>query len=97
MSGHLDELYNLWWLPHNRVAVATNGPVIRILQLPGLSCTVNLDDGHTDTVLCLDVSADGKWLLSAGKDRTVRLWDTQRNRYVCGVVRLIVRDIVRLS
>ena len=30
--------------------------------------------GHTDVVLCLDHSADGRVLVSAGKDRSARVW-----------------------
>lgn len=31
--------------------------------------------GHTDEVLALALSGDGKYLASAGRDRTVGVWD----------------------
>ena len=34
--------------------------------------------GHTDIVLAVDVSADGKWLVSVSKDKTARFWDLER-------------------
>ncbi len=30
--------------------------------------------GHSGPVACIDISADGKWVLSGGADRTARLW-----------------------
>lgn len=32
-------------------------------------------DGHTDEVLALAMSSDGKYLASGGKDRRVAVWD----------------------
>ena len=31
--------------------------------------------GHQGIVNCADLSADGKWIVSTGEDRSVRLWD----------------------
>ena len=56
-----------------RVLVATNSEQLRLLELGALRCT--LLGGHTDLVLAVDASADGKWLASASKDGTVRVWD----------------------
>jgi WD40 repeat protein len=34
-------------------------------------------DGHTETVRTLDVSSDGQWMISAGEDKVLHVW--QRN------------------
>ncbi|CAN0194785.1 unnamed protein product, partial [Laminaria digitata] len=57
------------------VAVATNSPQVRLLELGSFSC--RLLDGHTDTVLALDVAPDGRHLCTSSKDRTCLLWDLE--------------------
>lgn len=32
-------------------------------------------NGHFDEIMCMAVSANGKFLISGGKDRVVRIWD----------------------
>ena len=38
--------------------------------------------GHTDVILRLSWSPDGRWLASNSVDKTIRLWDWERNRLV---------------
>ena len=41
-------------------------------------------NGHTDEVLTLALSGDGRYLASAGKDRRVGVWDTEKDEWVKG-------------
>ncbi|CAI5720484.1 unnamed protein product [Hyaloperonospora brassicae] len=79
--GFNDDILNLKYIPKadasgkpsDVLAVATNSEQIRLLKRSTLSC--ELLSGHTDIVMALAVSPDGRWLVSASKDRTARLWD----------------------
>jgi WD40 repeat protein len=39
-------------------------------------------EGHTQRITDLDASADGQWLVSAGEDRQVQLWDWQKGTLI---------------
>lgn len=41
---------------------------------------VVLTTGHTDQVNCIQVSNDGKWLLSGGNDKQVKVWDLHTSK-----------------
>jgi ribosomal RNA-processing protein 9 len=41
-------------------------------------------DGHTDEVLALALSEDGKYLVSGGKDRNIGVWDVEKGVWVKG-------------
>lgn len=55
------------------VAMATNAPALRVVN-PLTKFDVQLIDGHTDLLNCLDVSEDGMWILTGGKDNAAKLW-----------------------
>ena len=40
--------------------------------------------GHSDAVLTLALSDDGRYLASAGKDRRVGVWDVEKGKWVRG-------------
>lgn len=56
----------------NQVALATDQGLIEIRDLRSKSVVAKVS--HADSVECLKFSSDGAWLVSAGKDRTIRIW-----------------------
>jgi U3 small nucleolar RNA-associated protein 13 len=91
--GHNDEILDLVVIPDaesenaTRIAVATNSAQVRLFELETFSCDVL--DGHTATVLCVDVSPCGRYLATCGKDKTMRIWHlgSQRCVLVCRMLR----------
>ena len=86
--GHNDEIIDLKTIPDNsekradslpvesrKVAIATNSSQVRVFDLNTYSCEVL--DGHTHTVLTIDVSPCGRFIATSGKDQTTRLWCLQ--------------------
>ncbi|WWD05524.1 hypothetical protein V865_003603 [Kwoniella europaea PYCC6329] len=57
---------------HTHLALATNSNLIRLYSTSTFD--VRLLSGHKDMVLCLDKTADHRWLVSGSKDRTARVW-----------------------
>ena len=79
--GHNDEILDLKIIPNtNRVVVATNSAQVRLFDLGTFSCDIL--DGHTATVLCVDVSPCGRFLATCGKDKTMRLWDVESQKCI---------------
>jgi len=52
----------------------------KIYQYPGSYKSKKGIEGHIGEVLSIAISSDGKYLASGGKDRFVRIWDTQSNK-----------------
>ena len=71
--GNNDEIVDLCYVgDSNHLAVATNSYELRLLSIPTFSS--NLLYGHRDTILSIKATADGKFILTSSKDKTVRLW-----------------------
>jgi ribosomal RNA-processing protein 9 len=51
--------------------------------------------GHTDEVLALTMSDDGKYLISAGRDRCLGVWDAEKGEWITGLGgHLSHRDVI---
>ena len=68
-------LYSTTLLPgQTHLAVCSEDKKIRIIDIATAKLTKSLL-GHFDEVIQSLVSANGKWLISASKDRTIAFWD----------------------
>ncbi len=74
MVGYNDQIIDVKYLGPDKVVVASNSPQVRVFRLGDMSCEAVLEGQHTETVLAVDVSPDGQWILTGSKDRAVCLW-----------------------
>lgn len=90
LLGFNDEIIDLKAHPDNTHALmAANSSQIRVVHLDTFQA--DLLSGHTDTVLALDISPCGQYVVSSSKDTTVRFWrlDMTRGEADGGVSELI--------
>ncbi|ETV94253.1 hypothetical protein H310_11928 [Aphanomyces invadans] len=85
--GFNDDILSLKFVPSadgaalsDRIVAATNSNQIRVMDRHTMSC--DLLSGHSDIVMAVSVSPDGKWLVSASKDGTARVWNLATLRCV---------------
>lgn len=91
LKGHTGPVYALRWSPRNEFNLASGGAdgVIRMWDVrKARSCLGELtmtgaQDGkaHFDSILGLAFTSDGLSLVSASKDKTIRLWDALGFKY----------------
>lgn len=57
-------------------------PPSRAEKGKGKEISASETKGHTDELLALAVSSDGKYLASAGKDRRIGVWDAEKCEWI---------------
>ncbi|KAI9594590.1 WD40-repeat-containing domain protein [Syncephalis fuscata] len=74
LVGYNDEIIDLAYLGEDEsyLAVITNSEQIRVFDLETFSCDIVY--GHADTALCVAHRPKGDIMVTAGKDRTARVW-----------------------
>ena len=90
MAGNHGTIADLKYVGENKnlLALATNSPSLRVVDLYNTPFDMDIYEGHTDLLNMLDSTIDGKWLATASKDNTARLWklDEQTNKFICFAV-----------
>jgi U3 small nucleolar RNA-associated protein 13 len=89
--GFNDEVLDLKIIPSaaanseaSHIVVATNSAQVRIFDMDTFACHVL--DGHTATVLCVDVSPCGRYIATCGKDNRMCLWHTESRKCIATAV-----------
>ncbi|CAD5125830.1 DgyrCDS14032 [Dimorphilus gyrociliatus] len=67
---------------HGVIVSASHDHTLKVwdLETEKLLHTLN---GHTDQVWCCTISSDGDWIVSGGRDGTVRLWKLATGNPIC--------------
>lgn len=67
----------------NLMALATNSPALRVVDLLEKPFDMDIYTGHTDLLNMVDSTVDGMWLATASKDHTAKLWKYMDGGFVC--------------
>jgi U3 small nucleolar RNA-associated protein 13 len=100
--GYNDEILDLKIIPNRephlmspeRMVVVTNSTQIRVYDTHTLACTTVYDEYHTATILGIDVSPCGRYIVTCSKDRSIRLWSTALHNTQCIAVGMGHTDAV---
>ena len=76
LSGHKDAINDLVRISDNLIASASDDGTIKIWDTAKAeeSCTLT---GHLGPISTIDVTPDGKKLVSCSNDKTIRIWDVK--------------------
>ena len=86
-----DTINAMDWSPDGQWLVVTSDSQAKIWRIQDLMIDTNLDSrsdknpaavlvGHTEPIISVDWSRDGKHILTAGKDNTVRIWEVEQRQ-----------------
>jgi len=65
----------------SRFVCISNDEHPRVVDCEGFNAS--LLRGHTEVVICCDVSPDGRWIATGGKDSSIRIWCAERSSCIC--------------
>lgn len=90
MAGNHGTIADIRYVGPNKelIALATNSPSLRVVDFLNRPFDMDIYEGHTDLLNMLDATVDGKWLATASKDNTARVWkfDEETEKFQCFAV-----------
>ncbi|KAJ9655545.1 U3 small nucleolar RNA-associated protein 13 [Neophaeococcomyces mojaviensis] len=81
-SGNHDEIIDMACIGTSMLAIADNTESVKVISVnvsdgtnqQNFGSNIAALEGHTDVVICMDATSDGRWLATGSKDNTARLW-----------------------
>jgi U3 small nucleolar RNA-associated protein 13 len=97
LALYLDEIIDAKFLSDTQVVLCSNSETIKVVDLETNNCQVVR--GHTDIVVCLDVfTYEGvKYVVSGGKDNTIRLWKVEETVTCLAVLKGHAESVTSVS
>ncbi|GMF03577.1 unnamed protein product [Ambrosiozyma monospora] len=76
MAGNHGTIADMRYVGPNfdKLALATNSPALRVVDLVNSPLDMDIYEGHTDLLNTIDSTTDGLWIATGAKDNTARLW-----------------------
>ena len=78
--GNIDQVLDVRYSQGNEICTASNSSSLRVFSTESPFCNSML--GHTDVILTLATTKCKKYLASGGKDRTIRIWNTETHECI---------------
>lgn len=90
LKGHKKPISGACFCPitGDLFTIGKDGAILRFIKKDGFKRTLFCDEatkderGHTNELLCVDISHDGKYMITAGKDRVIKLWDINESKHL---------------
>ena len=91
-KGHSKKIYAAAFSYNDQYAATASEDKTVILWNTLSGEKISVLSGHTEAVVSLAFTPDGKYLLSGGRDCTIRLWEMEKNLFSSSLVKLGFRD-----
>ena len=90
LKGHKKPISGACFCPRtgDLFTIGKDGAILKFIKQNGFARAVFCDEiskderGHSDELLCIDISHDGRYMITAGKDRVIKLWDLIENKHL---------------
>jgi WD40 repeat protein len=101
LIGHEDWVKDIAFSPDGKFLYSCSGSLfgtdqsVRVWDTKTGNCLATMT-GHSDDIWMLDVSPDGRWVVTASLDHTLKIWSTAKRELVCTIVPMKIGETIKL-